>query len=115
MDVAAHFRIYDFSQLADNETLLLHWIQYFRLRPSIADRLDVQLPSYFAAMLNKLSMVPIVWVDPKSHQFDTITAEQLRFDWMRDPEPVPDAAGYVEQTRHQEANMAAAILAAFGG
>jgi hypothetical protein len=112
MDIAAHFRIYDFSTLANDETLFHYWLEYFRLKPQLADRLDVMLPSYIAAMLNRLNNLGVVILERTDGE--TITADQLQFDWMADPQPVPDAAGYVEQTRTAEANMAAAICAAFG-
>jgi hypothetical protein len=112
-DIAAHFRIYDVSTLADNETLFLHWLEYFRLKPHLTERLDIMLPSYFAAVLNRLNNLGVVMLERTDGE--PVTADQLKFDWMAEPEPVPDAEGYVEQTRTAETNMAAAICAAFGG
>lgn len=109
MDVAAHFRIYDFAKLADSETLLAHWLEYFRLRPSVADRLDVMLPSYFAGLLNCHRIG-----DEHGNLPDPITPDRLRFDWMADPTPVPDAAEYAEQAKQQAESMAATVLSFFG-
>lgn len=112
MDVAAWFKIYDPSELAANEVLLWHWVEYFRLRPSVADRLDVMLPSYFAGLLNKLTNLGVVLIKPET--VEPITPDQLRFDWQADPTPVPDAAEFAETSRQKAANMAATVLSFFG-
>jgi hypothetical protein len=108
-DIAAHFRIYDVSTLADNETLFLHWLEYFRLKPHLAERLDIMLPSYFAALLNCHRVS-----DEHVNLPDAITPDQLRFDWMADPTPVPDAAEFAEQSKQQAAELAAMVCNFFG-
>lgn len=101
--LAAHFRILDPNELLDRwpRRLLIYWLTYFQLEPTLADRVDVLLPKLAGDLINLLR-------DPES---PPVTFSDMRIDWAGDPEP---PAEYSAQIATAESAMADTILAAFG-
>lgn len=103
--MAAHFRKLDpFRDIVGklNARQLAYWFAYFELEPTIEERLDLLLPKLAAHIMNML----------RAEDSPPVEMSDVRIDWAADPPPPVD---YSEQVAASETDMAANIMAAFGG